>query len=214
MVVASSGHSISPPYSQDVLAFAKAYGDNMVLQSAPKASQVWGWSPTSVPVRVTVTDSTGKQIFGGDAPVAAGKWQIMLPPINASFTAYTISATAKTNVTTLTNVVFGEVWVCGGQSNMEYTVGGFAASPGSQDAVTNATAEIAAAANFPLIRVMTVGKQCSQYSAVGKNTASVVSAARAASTTTYCCPLLTYCCPLLGPIHQVSCTSRPHQWTI
>ena len=45
------------------------------------------------------------------------------------------------------------------QSNMEYTVGGFPASPGSQDAVTNATAEIAAAADFPLIRVMTVGQR-------------------------------------------------------
>jgi hypothetical protein len=37
-------------------------------------------------------------------------------------------------------------------------VGGFPSSPGSQDEVTNATAEIAAAANFPLIRVMTVGQ--------------------------------------------------------
>jgi hypothetical protein len=41
---------------------------------------------------------------------------------------------------------------------MEYTVGGFPAAPGAQDAVTNATNEIAAAANFPLIRVMTVGQ--------------------------------------------------------
>ena len=41
---------------------------------------------------------------------------------------------------------------------MEYNVGGFPSSPGSQDSVTNATAEIAAAANFPHIRVMTVGQ--------------------------------------------------------
>jgi hypothetical protein len=47
---------------------------------------------------------------------------------------------------------------CTSQSNMEYTVGGFPAAPGAQDAVTNATNEIAAAANFPLIRVMTVGQ--------------------------------------------------------
>ena len=42
--------------------------------------------------------------------------------------------------------------------NMEYTVGGYPAAPGSQDAVTNATEEIAAAAGFPLVRVMTVGQ--------------------------------------------------------
>ena len=41
---------------------------------------------------------------------------------------------------------------------MEYTVGGFPASPGAQDAVTNATEEIAASKTFPLIRVMTVGQ--------------------------------------------------------
>ena len=41
---------------------------------------------------------------------------------------------------------------------MEYTVGGFPAAPGAQDAVTNATAEIAAAADFPLVRLMTVGQ--------------------------------------------------------
>ena len=41
---------------------------------------------------------------------------------------------------------------------MEYTVGAFPKAPGAQDAVTNATEEIAAAANFPLVRVMTVGQ--------------------------------------------------------
>ena len=43
-------------------------------------------------------------------------------------------------------------------SDMEYTVGGYPASPGAQDNVTNATQEIAAAAGFPLVRVMTVGQ--------------------------------------------------------
>ena len=37
-------------------------------------------------------------------------------------------------------------------------MGGFPAAPGAQDAVTNATAEIAAAADFPLVRLMTVGQ--------------------------------------------------------
>ena len=41
---------------------------------------------------------------------------------------------------------------------MEYTTGAFPAFPGAQDSVTNATQEIAAAANFPLVRVMTVGQ--------------------------------------------------------
>ena len=41
---------------------------------------------------------------------------------------------------------------------MEYTVSGFSSAPGAQDNITNATKEITAAANFPLIRLMTVGQ--------------------------------------------------------
>ena len=90
----------------------------------------------------------------------------LLPAIAGGTTPYSITATATATTTaanaaapttiTLADVLFGDVWVCGGQSNMEYTVGAFPASPGSQDAVTNATEEIAAAANFPTIRLMTV----------------------------------------------------------
>ena len=51
---------------------------------------------------------------------------------------------------------------------MEYTTGAFPAFPGAQDAVTNATQEIAAAANFPLVRVMTVGQLYESYAGDGK----------------------------------------------
>jgi sialate O-acetylesterase len=88
-------------------------------------------------------------------------WVATLPAINASLAAYTVTIAEVTNFSTaavLHDVLFGETWVCGGQSNMEYNVGGYPSSPGSQDNVTNATAEIAAAADFPHIRVMTVGQ--------------------------------------------------------
>jgi len=46
------------------------------------------------------------------------------------------------------NILFGDVWICGGQSNMQFTTGlGF-----------NATAEINDANNYPNIRVFTVGQ--------------------------------------------------------
>lgn len=49
---------------------------------------------------------------------------------------------------TLSNVLFGDVYVCGGQSNMQFTV----------SSVFNATKEIADADNYPSIRIMTVGQ--------------------------------------------------------
>jgi len=142
--------------------FANAFSDHMVLQSAPKAAHVYGWS-SSPSVKVELVGAAGVFHFSKIATVAAnGRWEMLLPPTNASSATFNLavaSVSDSTNGAVIRDVLFGEVWVCGGQSNMEYTVGGFPASPGSQDAVTNATAEIAAASNFPLIRVMTVGQR-------------------------------------------------------
>jgi hypothetical protein len=50
--------------------------------------------------------------------------------------------------------------ICGGQSNMEYTVSGYnAGGPPVNDNFTNASAEIAASAAFPNIRLMTIGQR-------------------------------------------------------
>ena len=142
--------------------FANAFSDHMVLQSAPKAAHVYGWS-SSPSVKVELVGAAGAFHFSKIATVAAnGRWEMLLPPTNASSATFNVTVASVSDSTTgavIRDVLFGEVWVCGGQSNMEYTVGGFSASPGSQDAVTNATAEIAAASNFPLIRVMTVGQR-------------------------------------------------------
>ena len=148
--------------------FATSFGSNMVLAAAPKQSIIWGYAPIgSGPVKVNVKVSlsanhSGHMVATAPAPVAAdGSWKAVLDKTPAAGdTAWTVTAVSDTAAAPieLVNVLFGTVWVCGGQSNMEYTVRGFPSSPGSQDAVTNATAEIAAAANFPLVRVMTVGQ--------------------------------------------------------
>lgn len=99
---------------------------------------------------------------GFPAAGAGGRWQVFLEPVTAGPAAYEVLLTAAGSPAEagvrLQDVLFGQVWVCGGQSNMEYTVSGQPDVPGSQHAVTNATLEIAAAANFPLVRVMTVGQ--------------------------------------------------------
>ena len=61
---------------------------------------------------------------------------------------HTIVAAASSGATqTLTDVQFGDVFLCGGQSNMEFAM----------PSVTNATAEIAAADSYNRIRLFTVG---------------------------------------------------------
>lgn len=144
--------------------FALAYGDHMVLQQAPAKATVWGFAqPASrVTVKATAPAANGNT-FTAEVVTAGsdGTWKAMLPAVaGGAAHPYTVTATSSTAASAIAihDVLFGDVWVCGGQSNMEYTVGAFPASPGSQDAVTNATEEIAAAAHFPTIRVMTVGQ--------------------------------------------------------
>jgi sialate O-acetylesterase len=75
---------------------------------------------------------------------------VNLPPTDASLDSYTIKVWSQdlTQQITLENVLFGDVFICGGQSNMEFTV--------SQG--VNATDEILMADDYPNIRVFTVGQ--------------------------------------------------------
>lgn len=106
--------------------FATVLSDNMVLQQAPMKAIVWGFCPDG---------ATGINVhFNGNTIPAvvdtfpAGKgakttWMAKLPAVAATFTPTNITATYATNTITLANVVFGDVWVCSGQSNMAYPLG-------------------------------------------------------------------------------------------
>ena len=135
------------------LAFARAYGDHMVLAAAPAKASVWGYGTPGTTVRVSAAAEGSGTVAEAEAAVGAdGTWKVYLPPVAATAAAHTVTATASGSGQSqrLADVLFGAVGVCGGQSNMEYTTSGFPAYPGAQDNVTNATKEIAAAAGFPL----------------------------------------------------------------
>eukprot|EP00696_Hemimastix_kukwesjijk_P000796 gnl/Hemi2/11047_TR3794_c0_g1_i1.p1 gnl/Hemi2/11047_TR3794_c0_g1~~gnl/Hemi2/11047_TR3794_c0_g1_i1.p1 ORF type:complete len:546 (+),score=199.46 gnl/Hemi2/11047_TR3794_c0_g1_i1:123-1640(+) len=117
----------------------------MVLQRAPQAANIWGLADASAKLQV---DFNGAKL---DATAdATGAWLVALPATNAGG-PYTISVTnlGTQETASLSNVLFGDVWICSGQSNMQMCVAH----------AFNATEEIAAANNYPDIRVMTVGEQ-------------------------------------------------------
>ena len=53
---------------------------------------------------------------------AEGMWILPVQTPGASYDAHTITITAGKEVKVLTNILFGEVWLCAGQSNMEWSV--------------------------------------------------------------------------------------------
>ncbi len=110
------------------------FSEHMVLQQQHKI-RIWGWA--DVGEIVTVALGSNKATSKANE---AGRWQVELPPMQASKVPATISVKGK-NTVEIKDVLIGEVWVCSGQSNMEWPVA----------ACTNAQAEIANA-KYPMIR--------------------------------------------------------------
>ncbi len=97
---------------------SRVFGDNMVLQR-DKPCAIWGWASKNENVSLQFNNQTYK-----GKPDADGKWKIMLPAQPAGG-PFSITITGN-NTITLNNVLFGDVWVCGGQSNMQFAVNSLA----------------------------------------------------------------------------------------
>lgn len=89
------------------------FGDHMVLQAGTKLP-VWGTAAAGEKVTVTVGGETGSATTGAD-----GKWLVSLEPLKAGTAPLTMTVTGK-NTLTFSDVLVGDVWICSGQSNMEF----------------------------------------------------------------------------------------------
>src|SRR6476620_3975659 len=87
--------------------------DHMVLQQG-QAVPVWGWADKGEEVTVTFGGDTEKTKAGDD-----GTWAVKLKPLTASDKPAELTVAGK-NTVKLTDILVGEVWVCSGQSNMEF----------------------------------------------------------------------------------------------
>lgn len=119
------------------------FGDHMVLQREQK-DRVWGWADPGEEVSVSIHDQTKTAAAGAD-----GKWQVTLDPLPTGG-PYTLTVKGKNSVT-FQDVLSGEVWVCSGQSNMQWPVA----------AANDPDLEIKAA-SFPGIRLITVPNRGTQ----------------------------------------------------
>ena len=96
--------------------------DGMVLQREAPV-KIWGWaSPCEKITILIIQEIAGQTRNDKTSQFSAqagddGKWEIQLPPQKAGG-PYTI----KINTIEIKNVLFGDVWLCSGQSNMETPV--------------------------------------------------------------------------------------------
>jgi len=86
--------------------------DGMVLQRNIEL-KIWGWADPNEKITLNFINKTYSAQTGKD-----GKWQAAIAPLNAGG-PYEMQISG-TNQITIKNILIGDVWVCSGQSNMEY----------------------------------------------------------------------------------------------
>lgn len=116
------------------------FTEHMVLQQG-REIPVWGWGEAGEAVTVSLCGKDATTTTGAD-----GKWMTKLPALTAGG-PFEMKIVGK-NTVTFADVLIGEVWVCSGQSNMEWTV----------KLSLNPEQEIAAATH-PNLRLFTVKKK-------------------------------------------------------
>jgi sialate O-acetylesterase len=136
--------------------FASVITDNMVLQQKSNVV-LWGFSLPGQRVRLKL--SWDKKPYTTTAN-EAGKWAINVKTPKADLLNHTIALSDSQGVIkTLRNIVFGEVWLCSGQSNMETILMN---QPDYNLFVENSEEEIRNA-DYPLIRQIKVERKESFY---------------------------------------------------
>src|ERR1700721_4897722 len=95
------------------LTTAKLFGDHMVLQRDQEVP-VWGWSAPKAKIKVNLK---GQKISA--TADDQGYWKATLKPMAAGG-PYEMKITSGKTQLVYRDVMLGEVWICSGQSNMEF----------------------------------------------------------------------------------------------
>jgi sialate O-acetylesterase len=135
------------------VALNNMFGDHMVLQQGIE-NKVWGKADPGEAVTVTLGGQTKSTTAGAD-----GSWHVLLDPVKEYGGPHTLTVKGK-NTVTFSDVLIGEVWVCAGQSNMQWSV-----NQSNDPDIERAAAKFP---NIRLISVPQVGTQEPQWNFNGK----------------------------------------------
>lgn len=137
--------------------------DHMILQQKSDAN-LWGKAAPSS--KVTVKASWGTEEYSVNSD-REGNWKLALRTPAAGYTAYSITIADKDGAVTLSDVLVGEVWLCGGQSNMEMPLNGFWHCP-----VEGSLEEVALSGQFRdkirLVKIPKTGAETPQETVEGR----------------------------------------------
>ncbi|XP_071824350.1 sialate O-acetylesterase-like isoform X2 [Apostichopus japonicus] len=133
------------------LSLASYYSDHMVLQMGPKSAIIWGYANAGQQIAVTFKEQIYKAVATPDTFYPSAVWKVALDPtppsgpFNITITTVTDHMSEGEEIL-LQDVLFGDIWLCSGQSNMAFPV----------PAVFNASQVLNDSYNHPNIRLLAV----------------------------------------------------------
>lgn len=114
---------------------SSVFTDNVVLQQNSRV-KIWGTSDSNKEIRFSCSwqKSAIKVV-----PDKNGKWEVWVQTLPADYKSYRFKISQGKEIIEIDNVVFGEVWLCSGQSNMEMKMKGQYRGPinGGPEAILN-----------------------------------------------------------------------------
>ena len=130
---------VDVPAIGEGLCVSNLFQSNMVLQR-DKPIHLWGWAAPGEKVAVSFAGRRAETVAAADR-----SWHVTLDPLPADGTPRTLTVRGARRTLLLENVLVGDVWVLGGQSNMEFPI----------SKVIDGECEVVSA-RFPRIRLLTV----------------------------------------------------------
>ena len=96
------------------------FKDHMVLQQNVLIP-VWGKAEVGATIKIQLGNSEKQTVTDSN-----GKWSVKFGALKASFEPKTmiVSSSLNEKVKTISDILVGEVWICSGQSNMQFSVNG------------------------------------------------------------------------------------------
>ena len=130
---------IDVPAMSDGLTVSNLFQSHMVLQR-DKPIELWGWADEGSEVEVLFAGNQVTATSGVDR-----RWEVELPPMATNRIGQPIRIVSGQEQIELVDVLIGDVWILGGQSNMEFELA----------KVENGSLEIVSA-HYPNIRILTI----------------------------------------------------------
>jgi sialate O-acetylesterase len=113
--------------AQPPLRLPSIIGNHAVLQQSSSV-KLWGWAPSTYPVKISCSWNPTDTIFAKSGKDCSWSTTVTTPKAGGPYNITFISDKQKI---TIDDILIGEVWLCSGQSNMEYN---FSWSQGVLDA--------------------------------------------------------------------------------